>query len=73
MVVKRSYCKVLKALRYNNSNGGVCSLATAAGRVTLSERRLIETANGERTERELPDEAAGRAVLRDRFGIDPAI
>lgn len=40
------------------------------GRVTLSERRLIETSNGARTERDLADDAAYQRTLQDLFGID---
>ncbi len=47
----------------------VCSRATPEGRVTLSDRRLIITRNGTRDERELPDDAAFRAALREHFGI----
>ncbi|MDP9364037.1 MAG: arylamine N-acetyltransferase [Chloroflexota bacterium] len=52
------------------TSGRICSLATPAGRVTLSDRRLIVSEGSARTERELPDEAAWRATLRDRFGIE---
>ena len=44
----------------------MCTLPTPNGRVTLSDYRLITTVDGVRTEEELPDEAAFRAVLRDR-------
>jgi N-hydroxyarylamine O-acetyltransferase len=47
----------------------VCSLATPDGRVTLSEHALIVTRAGERTIRKLPDDAAYRAALAERFGI----
>lgn len=50
----------------------ICSRATPAGRVTLSEMRLITTQNGARVEQELPDEAAYAAVLREQFGIEMA-
>ena len=46
-----------------------CSLPTATGRVTLSDRRLIVTANGLREETDLPDEAARAAALKEHFGI----
>jgi len=48
----------------------VCSRATPEGRITISDRKLITTRNGQRTERDLPDEAAFRAALRAHFGID---
>lgn len=47
----------------------VCSLATVDGRVTLSEHALIVTRDGERTIRKVPDDAAYRAVLAERFGV----
>jgi N-hydroxyarylamine O-acetyltransferase len=48
----------------------ICTLLTPNGRVTLSERRLIETVDGVRTERELADETAFQETLRTRFGIN---
>lgn len=48
----------------------VCSLSTPEGRITLTHDRLITTADGERQEREIADEAEYRALLRDRFGVD---
>jgi len=48
----------------------VCSVATAAGRVTIAgRRRLIVTENGRRTERLLADDAEERAVLANVFGV----
>lgn len=47
----------------------VCSKATAGGRITLSEMRLITSDNGERQERELKNEAEYDGVLADSFGI----
>jgi N-hydroxyarylamine O-acetyltransferase len=47
----------------------VCSLATPDGRVTLSEHGLIVTRDGERSIRKLPDDAAYRAALAERFAI----
>ncbi len=63
----------------------VCSLATKTGRITLSDRRLIETegfpsrapaASGKtvdvrRQERDLADEAEFLRLLGERFGIEP--
>jgi N-hydroxyarylamine O-acetyltransferase len=48
----------------------VCSLATPDGRVTLSDTRLIVTRGGERTERQLADDAEYAATLRELFGVD---
>jgi N-hydroxyarylamine O-acetyltransferase len=47
----------------------IVSRATESGRVTLSERRLIVTAGGVRTETELPDEAAVARALDEQFAI----
>lgn len=47
----------------------VCSLATATGRITLGDRRLIVTENGERSERDLADEAEFQQLLQQYFGI----
>lgn len=47
----------------------VCTLATPEGRITLSDRRLITTVGGERTERELTGEEEYQSVLRDHFGV----
>jgi N-hydroxyarylamine O-acetyltransferase len=47
----------------------VCSLATADGRVTISDKRLITTRGENRDERELADAHAFTATLRETFGI----
>ncbi|WP_394826089.1 arylamine N-acetyltransferase [Pendulispora albinea] len=47
-----------------------CSLATANGRVTLSGNRLITTANRERTETLLGDDAAIHDAYRTLFGFE---
>ena len=47
----------------------VCSLPTPGGRVTLSDRLLVVTADGERTERTLASDAEVLAGYRDLFGI----
>lgn len=48
----------------------VCSLATATGRITLSDRRFIVTENGQRTEHDLDSEADFHRTLRDHFYIE---
>jgi N-hydroxyarylamine O-acetyltransferase len=48
----------------------ICSRATPQGRVTLSEMRLIESANGERTERMLESEEQYAQALAEHFGIE---
>lgn len=50
----------------------VCTLATPDGRITLSDRTLIVTAHGQRTEQVLPDEPAFHVMLREHFGVDLA-
>lgn len=47
----------------------VCSRLTASGRVSISGRTLIRTADGIRTEQELPADDAVLAAYRDHFGI----
>ncbi|HSS10459.1 MAG TPA: arylamine N-acetyltransferase [Acidimicrobiales bacterium] len=46
-----------------------CSRPTATGRVTLSDRRLIRTTDGERHETELSDDADVLAAYRTYFNI----
>jgi len=47
----------------------ICSLATAEGRVTLSDEKLIETRGDSREERLLSGDKEWRAQLRERFGV----
>jgi N-hydroxyarylamine O-acetyltransferase len=47
----------------------VCSLATPCGRITLADRKLIETENGRRQERVLQSDEEWKQVLRERFGV----
>ena len=47
----------------------VCSRVTADGRISISGRTLIRTADGIRTEEELPTDAAVLAAYRDHFGM----
>ncbi|HEY8211904.1 MAG TPA: arylamine N-acetyltransferase [Myxococcaceae bacterium] len=47
----------------------LCTLATARGRITLSEGRLIETLGVERKTTPVEKPEAEAAVLRDRFGV----
>jgi N-hydroxyarylamine O-acetyltransferase len=51
----------------------VCTRATSEGRITLSDTRLIITANGERQEQLVADEAEYRSALREHFGIELAL
>jgi N-hydroxyarylamine O-acetyltransferase len=48
----------------------VCTLLTSNGRVTLSDRLLITTADGRRAEREVTDDDEYREMLRTLFGIE---
>jgi N-hydroxyarylamine O-acetyltransferase len=47
----------------------ICTKATPIGRITLSARKLIETKNGIRTERELGSEEEWKDALQQNFGI----
>jgi N-hydroxyarylamine O-acetyltransferase len=47
----------------------VCTRATADGRITLSDMRLIVTSRGERTERALANDGEYKAALADSFGV----
>jgi N-hydroxyarylamine O-acetyltransferase len=47
----------------------LCTLATADGRITLSDLRLIERVGDRVEERDLDGEDEWRSVLRDRFGV----
>jgi len=47
----------------------VCSILTPEGRVTIRDRVLIETVNGEQTKRTVADDAELLGLYRDRFGI----
>jgi N-hydroxyarylamine O-acetyltransferase len=47
----------------------VISRATETGRITLSERRLIVTSNGRRSETDLRDDAAVARALAEHFGM----
>jgi N-hydroxyarylamine O-acetyltransferase len=49
----------------------ICTIATAWGRLTLTEQALVRTTlDGERTEEPIGDEAAWAAALRGHFGIE---
>src|SRR5438067_4375858 len=47
----------------------LCTLATADGRITLSDRKLIITQNGSRGERMLESEREWRKALKSFFGM----
>ncbi len=47
----------------------ICSLATPAGRITLSDMRLIATSGRDRDERELKSESEYIDALREQFGV----
>jgi N-hydroxyarylamine O-acetyltransferase len=51
------------------TQGTVCSIATAAGRMTISGDRFIETHEGNRTERLIASEVELRTLLADHFGV----
>jgi len=48
----------------------ICSRATLQGRITLSEMRLIQMADGERTEQILESEEQYQKALVEHFGIE---
>jgi len=48
----------------------ICSRATPEGRITLANRRLIMTRNGQREERLLTTEEEARHCLREQFGVE---
>jgi N-hydroxyarylamine O-acetyltransferase len=47
----------------------ICSRATAEGRITVSEMKLIVTCNGQREERRLNSAEEWSSTLREQFGI----
>jgi len=47
----------------------LCTLATADGRITLSDRKLIITQNGRREERMVGSDEEWRSALMDYFNI----
>lgn len=51
------------------TKGRICSLATESGRITLSDMRLIRTANQLRDERTLASQEEYDRILRDEFNI----
>ena len=51
------------------TRGRICSLATADGRITLSDMRLITSKNGAKEERTLANEEEYATVLREQFDI----
>ncbi len=48
----------------------VCSLLTAEGRLTLTDRSLVRTVGDDRQERHLATDAEALAAYRDHFGIE---
>jgi N-hydroxyarylamine O-acetyltransferase len=51
------------------TQGTVCSTATAAGRMTISGDRFIETQEGRRTERLIQNETELRTLLAEHFHV----
>lgn len=47
----------------------ICSLATADGRISLSDMKLYITTNGKRVERDVRSEAEYSQLLKERFGV----
>jgi N-hydroxyarylamine O-acetyltransferase len=52
------------------TKGKLCSIMTEKGRKTLTDSKFIMTSNGERIDREIPDEAEFCRLLNDEFGIE---
>jgi N-hydroxyarylamine O-acetyltransferase len=48
----------------------ICTRNLPGGRITLTDRQLIHTSVGERTEQSIEDEAAFHAALLQHFGVD---
>jgi N-hydroxyarylamine O-acetyltransferase len=48
----------------------ICSRLTRDGRISLSGRKLIRAAGGQRTEEDLPDDQAVLAACRDHLGVN---
>ena len=72
----RSYSDFEEMCRYHQSSPEspfvkkrICTLATANGRITLSDSRFITTAHGEKHEELINDEETFRRILEERFGI----
>ena len=47
----------------------ICSRLTGDGRVSISDRKLIRTEGGNRSEQHLPTDETVLAAYRDHFGI----
>jgi N-hydroxyarylamine O-acetyltransferase len=79
-LVARSIDDFAEMCRYHQTSpeshftqGTVCSIATADGRMTISGNRFIETQEGHRTERLIQNEIELRTLLAEHFrvtGID---
>ena len=52
------------------TKGKLCSIMTANGRKTLTDSKFIVTSRGEKTERQIADDADFYRVLNDEFGIE---
>lgn len=76
-LMPREYADYEEMCRYHQTSpeshftrGRICSLATAAGRISLSEMRFITTSqNGQQQERTLTSRTEYDAILAERFGI----
>ena len=51
------------------TQGTICSLLTEEGRISISDRTLIRTSNGSRTEQQLSSDDALLSAYRDHFGV----
>jgi N-hydroxyarylamine O-acetyltransferase len=74
-LISRQLSEFSRMCRYHQTSpesgftkGRVCSIATANGRKTLTDRKFIETRDGQKRERDV-DEREYQALLRTEFGI----
>ena len=51
------------------TEGTICSRLTEDGRVSISDRTLIRTSNGSRSEQQLPSDDLLLSAYRDHFGV----
>jgi N-hydroxyarylamine O-acetyltransferase len=51
------------------TKGTICSRLTEDGRVSISDRTLIRTSDGSRTQQQLPSDDLLLSAYRDHFGV----
>ena len=55
------------------TRGKVCSLMTENGRKTLTDKKFIETVNGEKREKQIGSEDEFNQILLEKFGLSPEV